>query len=309
MAQQPQGALATSPGTTNNQNKKFKYTLKELVGRQAAGKELGPKQIARLQKAGMITPSPVAPTPYLTPEQQMQRLGTGATQGIEQQMGYIQGQGAFQPGSFEEQMNKAYGSVMGQFERTQAPEFARQQAEFRQMAAERGLDPNSEAYKTMQSQLNQSQEMARQNAMSTAQQAAQQVQAQGFGQAAQQYQMPASMLGAYNPYLEQMAGMQRQLNQQQFLGGESELERQNRITLENLRGQFGTTQAQIGQYGQLSYEQQRQLQQDRLYGLYANTLLEAQSQPRISSGAALASGLAQGIGSGLTSNLGGGSKK
>ena len=303
MAQQPQGALAQSPNAAKTK-KKPKFTLKELVGRQAAGIPLGPKQIARLQKNGLIAPSPTAPTTQLTPEQQMQRLGTGTTQGVEQQFGYLQQQGAFQPGSFQEQMNKAYENVYGQFQRTQEPEFARQQAEFRQMAAERGLDPNSEAYKTMQSQLSQSQDLARQSAMSSANQAAQQAQAQGFGQAVQQYQLPASMLQAYQPFFAQQGAMQQLGSRQQFETEENRLEREARERLANIQGGYGITQSKIGQYGQLSPEQQVEMLRLQSSLDFANQFALQQMAPRPSTGAGVAAGLAQGIGAGIGSWLG-----
>jgi hypothetical protein len=93
-------------------------------------------------------------------------------QSVTQQLGYLQQQGQFQPGSFQDQMNQAYGNVMQQFEQTTGPQFQREQAEFAQMAAERGLDPNSEAYRSLQGQLSQRQDLARQQAMNQALQSA-----------------------------------------------------------------------------------------------------------------------------------------
>jgi len=97
------GALTRSPSGKGKANinpktgKPYKNTLKQLEQMQAGGKQLTPFQVKRLQEAGRIAPAPVAPTPQLTPEQQMQRVGASTASGIEQQLGYLQGQGAFQP--------------------------------------------------------------------------------------------------------------------------------------------------------------------------------------------------------------------
>lgn len=155
--------------------------------------------------------------------QQFGSMNYNANQGLMQQMQYAQQQGAFNPGSFQEQMDKAYNNVMSQFERTTQEQFAREQKDFQQMAAERGLDPNGEAYKALQKQVFDRQDMARQNAMSSAQQAAQGVQAQAYGQATNTYQMPFQQMQAFNPMYQSQAGMQSQMQGQQFqLGSQRE---------------------------------------------------------------------------------------
>jgi len=169
-------------------------------------------------------------SPYQMPQQ-------GIGQGINQYLGYMQQQGQFQPGSFGEQMNKAYGDVMQQFQQTTGPQFQREQAEFAQMAAEHGLDPNSEAYRSLQGQLSQRQDLARQQAMNQASQAAQAVQAQGFEQAAQQYQMPAQMLGQFAPFYGQMGEDVRQQNLLAFQGQQGALDRATQIKLANIQAQ------------------------------------------------------------------------
>lgn len=156
-------------------------------------------------------------------EQQFGTLNYEANQGLSNQMQYAQQQGAFTPGSFQEQMDKAYNNVMDQFNRTNKEQFAREQQDFQQMAVERGLDPSGEAYKSLQKQLYDRQDMARQNAMSTAQQAAQGVQAQAYGQAASTYQMPFQQMAAYSPFYGAQANMQAQQQGQQFqLGSQRE---------------------------------------------------------------------------------------
>lgn len=284
------GALAASP-------KKYKYTLKQLEKRQAAGIPLGPKQIGRLQRAGRIAPSTATPTTQLTPEQLELRIGAETGAGAGQFMDIIQQQGAFQPGSFQEQMDAAYQNVMNQYQQTMGPELAREQANFQQMAAERGLDPNSEAYKTLQSQLNQRQDLARQGAMQAGLQAAQQVQAQGFGQALQGYQAPAQMLQAFTPYYNIFG---------QRMGEQEQLDLANRQLAQDwqkaqLAAQTGVTQAQYGAQGALNYEQQMEMLKNKYLFEGGLKAMPSGDQPRYPGvGAGFASGLGSGIGAGIT---------
>jgi len=298
---------STQQASTNNRNvnprtgRPFKFTIKQLVAKQAAGEQLGPKQIARLQKAGKIAPSPATPTPQLTPQQIEQRVGAATGSGVEQFMNIIGQQGAFQPGSYADQMNTARQSVLQQFERTQAPEFQRQQADFAQMAAERGLDPNGAAYKTLQQQLTQRQDAAREGAMLAAEQAAQGVQAQAFGQQLQGYQAPASMLGAFAPFYGQFGQRLTEQEQQELAKQQMAQDWQKA----QLAAQTGITQSRIGQFGQLSPEQQFQMQKEAQAHQLAMQMMPGQTQPRPSTGSAIASGLAQGAGAGISSWLGG----
>jgi len=287
---QAAGALAASP-------KKYKYTLKQLEKRQAAGIPLGQRQVGRLQRAGRIAPSQATPTEQLTPQQIEQRIGAETGAGAGQFMDIIQQQGAFQPGSFQEQMDAAYQNVMKQYEQTMGPELAREQANFQQMAAERGLDPNSEAYKTLQSQLNQRQDLARQGAMQAGLQAAQGVQAQGFGQALQGYQAPAQMLQAFTPYYNIFG---------QRMGEQEQLDLANRQLAQDwqkaqLAAQTGITQAQYGATGALTYPQQLELIKNKYLLEGGLKAMPSGDQPRYpGAGAGFASGLGTGIGAGIT---------
>lgn len=298
---------STQQASTNNRNvnprtgRPFKFTIKQLVAKQAAGEQLGPKQIARLQKAGKIAPSPATPTPQLTPQQIEQRVGAATGGGVEQFMNIIGQQGAFQPGSYADQMNTARQSVLQQFERTQAPEFQRQQADFAQMAAERGLDPNGAAYKTLQQQLTQRQDAAREGAMLAAEQAAQQVQAQGFGQQLQGYQAPAAMLGAFAPFYGQFGQRLTEQEQQELAKQQMAQDWQKA----QLAAQTGLQQAKIGQFGQLSPEQQFEMQRQQ-YGFMAGLKqLPGELPQQPSTGSSVISGIGSGIGAGIGSWLGG----
>lgn len=295
-----QPAGQAEPANVNPRTgKKFKYTLNQLEKRQAAGIPLGPKQIARLQKAGRIAPSMATPTAQLTPQQLEQRIGSQTGAGAGQFMDIIQQQGAFQPGSFQEQMDAAYQNVMNQYQQTMVPELAREQSQFQQMAAERGLDPNSEAYKTLQTQLNQRQDAARQGAMQNALQAAQQVQQTGFNQALQGYQAPAQMLQAFTPYYNIFG--QRMTEQEQ-------LDLSNRQLAQDwqkaqLAAQTGITQAQYGAQGALTPEQQfEMLRRQQAHDIARAYLPGLQQRP--STGSLIAGGVAQGVGAGIGSWLG-----
>lgn len=279
----------------------YKYSLKQLEARQAAGMQLGPRQIARLQKAGRIAPSTATPTTQLTPQQLEQRVGSQTGAGVGQFMDIIGQQGAFRPGSFQQQMDAAYQNVLNQYQQTMAPELAREQADFQQMAAERGLDPNSEAYKTLQSQLNQRQDLARQSAMQNALQASQQVQAQGFNQALQGYQAPAQMLQAFTPYYNVFGERMTQKEQEQYLRDKMAQD----AALEQQRISAGITQARIGQFGELTPEQQFEMLRQQQAHQIAMAYLPGLDKPTPSTGSQIASGLGMAAGSAIGSWLGG----
>jgi len=143
-----------------------------------------------------------------------------------QQMGGYASQ--FNPATFQqqyepqfgEQMNRAYNAVYEQFQRRNEAEFARQNQDFQQSMAERGLDPNSEAYKTLAKQLADRQDIARQEAQNAATQQAYAVQKQGFEQATGTSLLPGQIAGQYMaPYMAQYgtrAAMDLAAQQQAF---------------------------------------------------------------------------------------------
>ncbi len=104
----------------------------------------------------------------------------------------------FDPGSFDSQMDAAYDNVYNRFQRRNQEEFSRQNEEFSQMAANRGLDPNSGAYRGMYKQLADRQDNARQEAQSAATDAAYAVQRQGFEQYRAGQLMPGEVAGQFS---------------------------------------------------------------------------------------------------------------
>lgn len=151
-------------------------------------------------------PTPPGEEPPPPGEPDFEKLIAEGLGGLSSSMGVIQSQGAFQPGDFSAQMEKARQNVMGQFERRTQEEFGRQNLATQQAIVERGLDPNSEAAQALMRANTQRQDLARQEAMSAAEQAAQGVQAQAYGQAAQTWGMPFQAMQAYMPFYQGQMG-------------------------------------------------------------------------------------------------------
>lgn len=262
------GAMATSPSSARQQQK-AKEGLRRVspgVYQNAKGERVnsrGQLMDARGRVVRKETPPPAQAAAPAQPAQPaaptpQQQLEQGIYGGLGQQLGYMAQQGQFQPGDFGAQMQGAYQNVMQNFERSNAQKFAREQADFRQMAAERGLDPNSEAYRSLSQQLNQQQQDARMQAMGEAQKAAQSVQQQGFTQGLQTYQAPATMLGALSPLYGQF-GEQQQFGQS-LTWEQQKLAQQHRNQMEQLRLQ-GRLQAQMprGDPNALTFQQRLEL--------------------------------------------------
>ena len=126
--------------------------------------------------------SPEAAFRNMSPDQQVAEMGEDYGAYLNQAWAQEQARlGQPQP-DFSNQLESARQNVMGQFERTMGPEFQRQQMELRQRMAEQGIDPNSGAYQAQMKMLNDSQNSARQNAMSQAFTQGAEYQQQGFTQ-------------------------------------------------------------------------------------------------------------------------------
>ena len=186
-----------------------------------------------------------APIQEQSPQQQLQTTA-GTSADIFQRMGgYAQGfdpstmQSQYDP-IYSQEMERARQNVMGQFERQMGPEFQRQQEQFQQMAAERGLDPNSVAYKTQLQQLNERQDAARQQAMSSAESAAQGVQSQMYQQATGLSLLPGQIAGQFmTPYEYQQKMLQLQA-QQKYESEEARRERESRERIARIGASSGS---------------------------------------------------------------------
>jgi hypothetical protein len=311
------GAMAKSPsGAANRQAAAKKkelarvspgvYRNKEGQRVNASGQRIDERgRVLKIEAKPPATPPPAAAAEQSAVEQQPSAptVEQNLTGGLGQQLGYLQQQGAFQPGDFGQQMEGAYQNVMQNFQRTMEPQFARQQADFRQMAAERGLDPNSEAYRALQEQVNLSQESARLGAMSQAQQAAQAVQQQGFTQAATQYSMPATMMGAFAPFYGEMGEQQR--FGQGLTWEQQKLAEQHRQAMEQLRLQ-GQLQRSMprGDPNALTYQQRLELMDREMANRAAiQGLQNPQQQQSPSTGNAFQQGAAQGVGTAIQNQI------
>ena len=161
----------------------------------------------------------------LTPEQQGNRMGDVSGRFG---MDIIGRAGQFDPNNpwanvqqqgFTDQMNAARQSVMGEFERTMAPEFQRQDAEFQQRMAEQGIDPNSGKYQAEFRAIKESQNNARNQAQSQAFQLGSQYQQQGYEQFMGGQKLPFEQYAATSdmwklPYASQMEAIQAEKNRQ-----------------------------------------------------------------------------------------------
>jgi hypothetical protein len=175
---------------------------------------------------------PAAPAPTdaqrfanLTPEQQGNEMADISGQFGKTILGRA---GQFDPNNpwanvqqqgFTDQMNAARQSVMGEFERTMAPEFQRQDAEFQQRMAEQGIDPNSGAYQAQFRAIKESQNNARNQAQAQAFQLGSQYQQQGYEQFMGGQKLPFEQYAATSdmwkiPYATQMDALQAEKNRQ-----------------------------------------------------------------------------------------------
>jgi hypothetical protein len=170
---------------------------------------------AQIKRSGYQAQSQEAPQPP-TQEERV----TGASGDVFEKMaGYAQ---QFDPRTFQAQYEPIYGAemerarqnIMGQFERRNAEEFARQTQGLEQSILERGLDPAGEAAQSLRKQLTQRQDLARQEAMSAAESASDARQQAMYGQATGQALLPGQLAGQYlDPYT--LAAQQRFAGQQQ----------------------------------------------------------------------------------------------
>lgn len=241
-----------SPGIYRNQQGQRVNSRGERI--DARGRKVKPT--GETKPPGRV-PAQTAPQQPKSPyEQPQQQIATNMGQYLQQ----MQEKGAFEPGSFAEQQQQAFDTVMQRFRAASEPKFAKERADFAQMAAERGLDPNSEAYRAMQRDLYQNQQAAQQEAQLMANQAAQDVGAQAFSQAATQYQMPAQMFGALGPAYAEMGAGARLGQEQQFKREMFPMESEQR--LREIAAQ-GSANARAAMAGRTPYEEAARLQRER----------------------------------------------
>lgn len=254
----------------------------------------------RLAKAGGVPAQPTVPFGEATPEQfqemtsgqQIEQLQTGAGQNIQAYLQQLQAQGAFQPGEYEDTYQQAYQNVMGQFESQAAPEFARQNEAVEAMIAQRGIDPTGKQAERLREQMYQNQSQARQQAMYQAEQMGRGLQQQRFQQELTQYQVPTAQLQALQGYYTGQLG---QVEAQRQREAEAQQAAKNRA----LQKQIASRGGGADPFALMEFE--AKLKRDLMYDTFAMQNGQEQQQPGM--GNALATGLAQGLGAGISGSL------
>ena len=222
----------------------------------------------------------------------------------------------FNPQDYQQQFDGAYQNVVDQFEQTNARNFSKQDADFKQMAAERGWDPSSKAYAdAYQMQVLEPQQQARQNAQTQAYQtglSAQQqaygqqantyntqlgAQNQFYGQAANTFNMPYQQLAALNPYYGQQNAAQMQRGQQQWQTGQNAYDRANQLAATRMSTGASIASARIGA------DASRDVASINGMNNYLNGLNQYSQTPQYDWQTAAAAGLAQGVGAALGGSL------
>ena len=242
LKKEPQQYTRVSPGIYRDSSGKL---IQRLPGQRSPGKPGQPRRRNRGIPAAERG-SDEAKFRGLTPEGQVKELrsdvGAFANQMFANAMGFDPNRpfvGYEQP--FAGELDRARESVMGQFERTMAPEFQRQNMAFQQSMMEQGIDPNSEAYQAQFRALQNAQNEARQSAMSNAFQLGATYQQQGFGQGAQAAMMPFQQYAATEnlfmvPYRTEQEARQAELNRQAQLAA-ARMSGGSAIGVANIQGQ------------------------------------------------------------------------
>lgn len=261
---------------------------------------------------------------------------SGMNQGVQNAFNQYQNQGnfnyqgpqagTFNPGDYQQQFDASYQNAMSRFNRTMQPEFERQTQDFRQMAAERGWDPSSNAYSKMyEQQVLNPQEQARQGAMEGAFSSGLQGQAQAYGQSSNtygqnlanqqqgfnqyttQFGAPLAGLSAMSPYFGAQAQGIQQNDNFNFLGGQNALDRQQQERMAQLQNKYALQQIAAaprggggGGGGGLTLADQIALQNNQFYN---NMVLSGMQNGQTMLPNA-GSGFAQGIGAGAGATIG-----
>jgi len=282
LAKDPQQYTRVSPGIYRDSSGRL---VQRLPGQRGATQRRNRRRDKTPGIPGAVAGSDEAKFRNLPSEKQVNELrsdvGAFTNQMFANAMGFNPNQpfvGYEQP--FSQEMQRARESVMGEFERTMAPEFQRQDMQFNQRMMEQGIDPNSEAYQAQFRALKEAQGGARQAAMANAFQLGAGYQQQGFEQGRAAAMLPFQQYSATEnlwalPYRTEAEARQAELN------------RQAQITAARMGGGSAVAAAQV----------QAQAARD----VAAMELAQGYNQPRQPNpwNAAIG-GLAQGIGAGVS---------
>lgn len=257
----------------------------------------------QMDKRGISAPPP--PTQPTTPAPPtMEEIGGQVNSGISQILPGVTS--PFDPGSYQPQFQDmrqlASDTVMNQFNRQMDPQFQRQEANFRQMMAEQGIQEGSDAFRQrFQDEVANPQSQARQNAMDQAYLTGAQEQQQGWNQSFQGAQMPMMQLQALSPYYTQQGAMQMQQGQQGWQGQQNQLQMQHELELARRGNKYALQQIAAaprgggGGGGGLSYDQQLGLLDRQMYNnMVLQGMRQGQQAPQQSGGSSFGQGLATG---------------
>ena len=232
---------------------------------------------------------------------------------------------------------KAEQMAMESFDRNMGPQFQREESAFRQRMAEQGVPETSESYKQQYMDMKNTQNSARQNAMTQAFQSGQGEQAQAYGQQAQnyqlgmagrdqqfnqglaQYRLPMEQLGALSPYYGGMQQNNQFGQQMSFNEKQAELQRQHdeQMAAQQNRYQIGQMKLNSklnpqrggggggGGGGGMSLQDKMALLNQEFYNnMVAGSMQNGNQMPLPGYGGGFLQGAGQGIGAGTTLGLG-----
>lgn len=308
-------AVATDEAGLNAQAEKLKAKIKAKGGKDNAQNAYKRLEEVRAARGALATDPGAAGEAPVDPYQQ---VGDNSNDYLNNLFGQLQGQGAFNPGDYTADRQKASDNVMADFERNMGPQQQREMERFQQQMAAQGVPENSEKYRYMQGQLRQQQDSQRQNAMSQAFSAGQGEQQQAYNQASQTYQMPLTQLQSVTPFYGYNTQQNMQGNQNQWQGGQNlaqqkldwKIANTGFKTQKDVAGMNNAAQLQAAAMaaanrggGGLSFDQQLQLQDREFWNRQAAQMGQLQGGGSGSTGNAAAQGFAQGVGSAIGSSL------
>jgi len=244
----------------------------DKLGPNAPGKYA--KRLGKVQSALAGMPPDVSTQPVDNPQVSIGDINQGSLDLINQ--GFEQASNVWKNNPMDQDYTamrqQATDTAMNEFDRLNASAYKQQDEQFQQEMAQRGIAPGSEAYESAYNRrINDPRANARQGAMNNAFQMGQGEQQQMFNQAGFKAQLPFQQLSYMSPFYQAQMQGQLQQGQQQFLGGQNELDRQNALALQKMQGKQqldairATPRGGGGGYGGLSYEQQLGLLDREMY--------------------------------------------
>lgn len=306
-------------GRLQNKQSKVQKKMSRLEGREGARAQRKYNRLGKkLNRITGAIEQVEGSYPY-----QMKEVNNQGNDLMQTQFDMIRDQGVFNPEGLPA-LNQDYGQmrqqaeqrVMDSFNRQMQPEFARQEASFREQMALQGVPEGSEKFNLQYEQMRKAQDSARQSAMDQSFQMGQSEQSQAFGQASQanqqmfgqqlqQYQNPYQNLGAFQPYYQGQMGM---------LQGQQDY--QNQLALQNNANKFASQQAALDRQQQWNLANMGPVgggggggysdpfgATNSIYDQYIMQQQGGGLPPAMGTGNAFVGGIAQGIGAGITNSI------